>query len=211
MESRDMEVPQAPPVTHESQVDLGPLDEAHFQAIREALAIRKPIRRAARIANRSALSILAFGIAGIPIVFFSPSFTNIVVTVTLCFIGRLEYSGARKMSRGLPAAASHLGWNQVVFISLICLYCVDQMMQASTNQYISPQLRSQLSQVGGLSSDIDSMVAIAVYGFYSLVIVLSATLQGCLAWYYFSRRQLLEAVQQATPDWINRLLNEVAA
>ncbi len=205
-----MEVPQASPIAHEGPADTSPLNEAHYQAIRQAITARRPAQRAARIATRSALSILACGIAGIPITFFSFSLTNVVITVTLCLIGYLEYCGGRKMSRAEPSAASHLGWNQVIFISLICLYCIDQILQASPAHYLSPELRSQLSQIAGLTNDIDALVMVAVYGFYSLVILLSISLQGCLAWYYFSKRKQLEAIQRATPPWIRRLLDEVA-
>jgi hypothetical protein len=187
-----------------------PLSEADFQAIREAVAARRPIRRAARVATCSALSILVVAIGAVPIAMFSPSIENAVVAGALCIICHLEYAGARKMRQGLPAAASHLGWNQVVFIGLICLYCLNGMLEASSGKVIPPETRSRSSQISDIAKEIDSLFSSLTYVMYGMVMLLSATLQGWLAWYYFNRRPYLEALQRSTPEWIRRLLDELA-
>ncbi|MBI4578952.1 MAG: hypothetical protein HY718_04565 [Planctomycetes bacterium] len=188
-----------------------PLTEAQFQLIRQAVAAHQPIRKAARIARKSALSILAVGVLAVPFLVLSPGFSTLIVTVTLCGIGYLEHLGARKMSRGLPSAASHLGWNQVTFICLIVVYCIDAMLGPPPSSSLSPQVRAQLSQVGIATDQIDSLVSALTYVVYSAVILLSVTLQGMLAWYYFTRRRWLEDLQRSTPPWIRRLLDELAA
>jgi hypothetical protein len=189
---------------------VSPLSEVHFHAIRDALAIRGPIHRAARIARRSAGSILVVAILAVPFVIFRPTVTDVVAVVALFVIATLEYRGARKMAKGLPDAASHLGWNQVMFIGLICVYCVNRMLSGSTNEVVSPQVRSQLNQVAGLAEQIDSVLAVSQYVVPLMVMVLSVALQGWLAAYYFSRRRRLEAIRQATPAWIRQLLEIVA-
>jgi hypothetical protein len=186
---------------------VSPLSDEHYLAIHEAIAARRPIRRAARTANRSAMSILAVGAASVPMLAFSFSFENLAVAAVICTIGYMEHRGARDIARGLPSAATYLGWNQVAFIGLISLYCVNRMLEPIS---LSPQLTSSLSQLG-ITKDIEGLTGMFNYVFYGLVMVLSITLQGLLAWYYFSRRRYLEAIQQSTPKWIRRLLDELAA
>ncbi len=186
-----------------------PLTEAHFQMLRQWAAAYRPVRKAARVAMGSAITILAVAALAVPFTMISPSLTDLAIIAGLGIIGYLEYAGARKMRVGDPAAASHLGWNQVIFLSLICLYCVSRMLDTSVDSYISPEARGQLSEVPELATQIESLVPTAVRGFYLLVILLSVAFQGGLAWYYFTRRRHLEALQQSTPAWIRHLFQEI--
>ncbi len=203
----------SPPIARAVAVaePVSPLTEAHFAFIRSALQSRRPVRRAARVAHNSAMSILAAGLLAVPFTLFSLTLYNVISTAAICTIGYLELLGARKMARGLPEASSHLGWNQVIFICLIVLYCIDAMFSAASGSTLSPQLRSQLSQVGDIGTQLDSAMSVVSYVVYSVVILLSTTLQGALAWYYFTRRKHLEAFQQATPAWVRRLIDELEA
>ncbi len=53
-----------------------------------------------------------------------------------------------------------------------------------------------------------AVAPLVIYGFYGLVIVLSAAFQGGLAAYYFTRRRPLEAFNLQTPDWVRQVLAE---
>ena len=189
----------------------GPLSEEQFILIRQAIAARRPVRKAARVAHGSAITILIVAAGSVPVLLFSFSMSGLVVAVAIGTVGYLEYVGARKMARGLPEAASHLGWNQAVFIALIVMYCINAMLEAtSSSTAMSAELKGQLSQLGGMAKDIDSMISGVTYAIYTLVILVSTVAQGALAFYYFSRRHYLEALQQTTPAWIRRLLDELA-
>lgn len=208
-DSRDVRggPPQARPIP--SAEPVSPLNEADYQAIRRAAVAHRPVRNAARIAMTSAFTILVVAALAVPFVVLSPGIANLVIAAGLGIIGYLEYAGARKMRRGLPEAASHLGWNQVVFIALICVYCLVRMFDVSADSYISPEDRNQLSQVPELTSIFENTIPSMVRAFYLLVMLLSIILQGGLAWYYFTRRRHLEALQRSTPAWIRRLFEEV--
>jgi len=202
--------PAASPPAVPTAEPVCPLTEAHYQMLRQAAAAYRPARKAARTAYVSAATILVVAALAIPFLLVSFSLTNVIIAAALAIIGYLEYSGAVKMRRGEPSAASHLGWNQVIFISLIVLYCVSRMLQASSGEYLTPDVRSQLSQVPGMAASIESLVPLAVYSFYGLIILLSVTFQGSLAWYYFTRRRHLEQLRHSTPAWIRRLFDEFA-
>lgn len=201
----------APPSAVPMATPVSPLSEADFQMLRQAVEARRPVRNAARVAHGSAVTILLVGIGTVPFLLLSMTLTSVVTAATLCIVGYLELLGARKMARGLPEAASHLGWNQVVFIGLIVLYCVDCMLEASPGKVITPEVKSQLSQVSGIAEDLESLVSGVTYVIYSTVIVVSVLCQGSLAMYYFTRRHYLEALQKSTPGWVRRVIDEVVA
>jgi hypothetical protein len=80
---------------------------------------------------------------------------------------------------------------------------------------LGPELESQLAQVqevggAGLSNQMNTLMPLATYGFYTAVIVLSVLFQGGLALYYFSKRRHLETLAEETPAWVQRVFREVA-
>jgi hypothetical protein len=196
---------------------LAPLSEAHFALLRRALTCRQPVRKAARTARFSAFTILVIGVAGIPVALFSPSSLSVLAAVGICTVGIVEYAGARRMQRGEVSASRLLGTNQLAFLGLIAAYCVTQMVSfsaAGTGTSLLPaDMQSQLSQLQGLDQNLDhemrAWAPLAACGFYSLVLILSVVFQGGLAIYYFTRRRHLLAFAQATPDWVQRLFNEL--
>jgi len=198
---------------------VSPLDESHFRLLRQITEQRRPIRKAARTARGSAITILVIAAASAPLLIFSPTWQALLIVAGIGVIGVREYIGAQRMRQGIPSAATFLGYNQVAFIALIVIYCVVQMLSFSgaeaRGELISPELQSQLAMMPGLEHDINSQIEslapLVTYGFYSLVIVLSAAVQGSLAYYYFTRKRHLAALQQNTPAWIQRLFTELDA
>lgn len=200
-----------------SPTSPAPLSEAHFALLRRALTCRQPVHKAARTARFSAFTILVIGVAGIPVALFWPSWLSVLAVAGICTIGVVEYAGARRLQRGEVSAARLLGMNQLVFMGLIAAYCVAQMATlrgAATGAAALPaDVQEQLSQLQGLDLDLDrelrAWAPLAPYGFYSLVLILSVCFQGGLALYYFTRRRHLLAFAQTTPEWVQRLFNEL--
>ncbi len=199
--------------------DPSPLTEAHFRIVRQVVAARGPVRRAAKTARGSAFTILVVGVVSIPIALIFPTWLGIVVVTGICTIGVREYIGAGRMRRAEPSAAAYLGSNQLAFVALIVVYCVIQMATSSPAEFgstaISSELRTSLAQLPEMQSSVEELIGswapLAVYGFYSLVILLSIGFQGGLALYYFTRKRHLEAARQVTPPWVERLLAESGA
>jgi len=194
-----------------------PLLESHFQQIQLAHLQRRPILKAAKRARGSAITILVIAAGSVPFVLISPGWLDLLIVAGLGVIGAREYIGAQQMRQGLPTAAKYLGYNQLIFIALICVYCVLQMLSFSNDQtrgtLISPEVQSQLAMLPGLEHDINSQIdfwaPLVNYGFYSLVIVISAIVQGSMSYYYFTRQRYLDALTQNTPAWIQRLFAEL--
>ncbi len=196
---------------------LGPLREEHYRALRAAIGTRRPIQRAARTARGSALTILLISGLGAVVSLIWPSWIGWVMVAGIAVIGAVEYIGAGGVRRGEPGAAVLLATNQLAFVLLISAYCVYQMVTAAHSGgdfgLISPELRAELAPLQGAGVNIEQQLSawapVIAYGFYTLVIVVSALAQGGLALYYLTRRRYLAEFAEDTPSWIQRLLAEV--
>jgi len=200
-----------------------PLSPAHYAALRVAIAARKPLRRAVRTARFSAITMLAIGVLGIPLLPFFFDFISLVVVAGLLVLGIFEWIGAERMREGQPGAAAFLARNQLCLIALITLYCLVQMAtfkpSAAFGSLLSADMQAQLPQGTGTAAALDGalpglpslgdLVPTVTYAFYSIVIAASVIAQGSLALYYFTRRRHLEALQRHTAPWITQMLVEL--
>jgi len=192
-----------------------PMDEMQFLVLRQAVIRRRPLRRAARVARFSAWSILVIGLGGGPVLLLAPSLSGLVVVCGICAVGVMEYIGADKLRRGQRDAPAFLARNQLIFILLIAAYCVYQMVTFSPDEMraaagLSGKDAGLLALGGGdMKRMFDAIMPVAVYGFYSLVILVSAVGQGCLALYYITRRKHIEIFERDATPWVKRILAEV--
>jgi hypothetical protein len=184
-----------------------------FLVLRQAVIRRRPIRRAARVARWSAWTILVIGMAGWPVLLLAPSISSLVAVCGICAIGALEYVGAGKLQRGQRDAPAFLARNQLIFVCLIAAYCVYQMITFRPDELQSAAGLSkkdvELLGLGGAGDLTRTLMPVAVYGFYSLVMLVSTVCQGCLALYYITRRKHIENFERDAPLWVKRVLAEV--
>jgi hypothetical protein len=190
-----------------------PLTEEQFLLIGQTAIRKKAVRKAARTACASACTTLVLGVLAVPFAIFSPSWESVAAAAILCTVGTIEYFGSRRMLQALPGAAAMLGFNQVGFLAAIVAYCLIEMLTLSPESLkqsvVTPDVRSQLTMLPSMDQfvgKIDSIAPLLMYGFYGLVIVLSLFLQGGLSLYYFTRRRLIRAYYETTPDWARRVL-----
>jgi len=196
-----------------------PLDESQFALVQQAAQSYKPIKRAARTALSSAITTLVIGACALPFTVIWPSLASVFITAGIGAVGVFEFLGYRKMRQADPAAPGYLATNQLAFLGLIVTYCAIQMLSFSTEDAkaaaLSPEVRSQLRAMPDMAREIDANIEqwapLIMYGFYSLVIVLSIFFQGGMALYYWTRRRHLEAFARQTPPWVRRLLVECTA
>jgi len=197
--------------------EASPIGEREWGLLREAAVRRHKVKRAAGTARSSAIVTLAIGLAALLFVLVSPSFSGLVVVAGILVVGVREWKGYGKMRRAEAGAAPYLGWNQVALVGVITFYCLFQMATFSLEEVksaaISPEARAQLAAMPGMAADIDRMIErwapYAVYGFYSLLILVRALAQGAMALYYFSRRKALETFNRQTPEWVRQIFREV--
>ena len=212
MDARNEPIPGMPAMPP-AMPGAGPLSEADFQAVRQAVVRRKAIRNASRVANGSATIAIVLGAAIFLLSLWMQSFASAVAAIIVCAAGFVEFLGYCRMRRAQRSAPVILGTNQLVLLGLIIIWCVVQMATftpETAKGLMSPEFRSQLSAaMPELEQWIDKQVPIFYYGFYSLVIVCSIGFQGGLAFYYLTRRKHIDAYNRDTPPWVARLFSEM--
>ena len=194
-----------------------PIGEGELGLIRQAVVRRRKVKSAAGVARSSAIVTLVIGFLALPFVLLSPSLSGVVVVAGVITVGVREWMGYGKMQRAETGAAGHLGWNQVALVGVITFYCLLQMASFSPEEMkaaaLSPEARSLSAALPGMMAGIDKMIETwapyLVYGFYSLLIVVSVGFQGGMALYYFTRRKSVEAFNRETPEWVRRIFVEV--
>lgn len=184
----------------------GPLSRHHHEELAQANLRAKKVRRAASVAAFNGWAAGIFAVLSAPFAMFS--IAGFLITTGLALIAANEFRGRRGLLRFDPDASSVLGWNQIALGGLIVLYSA-WMLYTNLSAggpfagelEAHPELTSALDSLEGFD-DLFAMIVLAVYG---SVIVLSVVFQGGNAYYYFSRREYVEAYLKETPDWVVEL------
>ncbi len=188
------------------ELSAGPLSREHHQELALANSRAKKVRRAAGVAAFNGWSIGIVAALSVPFALFSIS--GFLVTLGLAIIAANEFRGRRGLLRFDPAATALLGWNQIGLISLIVLYCVWMLFSNLTGAgpFASElQANPELASALGSMEEFDHLFKGIVIAVYGSVIVISVLFQGFNAYYYFTRREHVEAYLRATPDWVLEL------
>lgn len=203
----------APAGAADARSAADPLTPADHDLLRRCAAARRPIRRAARVARGSAISILVIAAAGVPLLVFSPSVGGLVMVAGIGAIGCCELVGSRRMRRGEPGAARLLALNQAVFLVLIVGYCLSRIVllsRAGVAGMLGAEAARQLAELQAagvdLGAELEGLTRLLTFTFYGLVALVSVAAQGGLALYYLSRRRHLLAWRAGTPAWVQRVL-----
>ncbi len=170
------------------------------------------VRRAATVAFASAMTEIVIGALGVVISLVWFSLPGLFVTTAITVVGFVELTGSRRMRRADPSAPRMLAVNQVALFLAIALYCAVQMTLASTSEAArmpvtdellkrvmpdDPEFRQPFEQnLRGLLGN--ASLADAARIFYGIVVVLSIAFQGGMAWYYFTRRRVVEQLRGET-------------
>ncbi len=212
--NRPVQLSPQPPLA--AQGDAGPLSQADMAAIAYAITLRKPLVRAAHIARASAISTLLIAAIALPCLLIWPSLSGLIIAAGLATVGIIELKASPQVLAAKAGIHRTLARNQLCLLGIIILYCAIQMITFSTedakNAALSPDTRAQLSALPDMQQSIDGMIekwaALFQYGLYGAVILISVLCQGGLAYYYFSRRRIIEQFNASTPPWVLRLLEQ---
>lgn len=180
-----------------------PLNESQRRDLTAGRERARWVRRAASVAGFNGWTIGVLAALSAPFALFSLS--GAVLTAGMAAVAYVEFRGRRGLRRFDPSAATLLGYNQLGLLALISGYCVWAMASGLGEASSLPaQLaaRPELRDVLGPTDTLEATLRVAVVAFYGVVILLSVVFQGGNAWYYFTRRRVVEEYLRETPDWV---------
>lgn len=177
----------------------GALSAEQRDALAAAEVGLKSVRRAARMAGINAWTMAIF--AGITLLFGLGDAFSMAVGLALGGVAWNEFQG-RNMLRGLdPEGAKRLGWNQVVILGLVVVYCGVQIWKAL---YGTPDTSmAELEELAGFEPGwLSELTATA----YIAVAVIVSGVQLLTARFHFARIAELKAWARTTPAWVREVL-----
>ena len=190
----------------------GPLDQTHTRALTAAAARTQPIRKAARVASFNGWTTAIIAALSAVVTWFAFDLVGFLVTLALAIVAFNEFRGRKRLLAFDPLAATMLGWNQVGLLAMITAYCLwalySNLLGSNTLEAqlkASPELGAAFGSLEGMDG-FDGLYRQIVLALYGSVIALSAVFQGANAYYYFTRRRVIEDYVRETPEWVLELL-----
>lgn len=187
-----------------------PLNQQHYDAMREAKTKRKKIDFAIGVATFNGWSIGIFAALSALILPLSFNFQGLLITLGLGAVAYHEFKGRRLLHLLDTRAPKLLGYNQLALGAVIVGYCAWNLIAelAGPGSYAQTiQENPELAEVLGPMEDLMSMIIVLVYG---SAILLTIPYQALIAWYYFSRAKHLKAYIDQTPQWVTDLQRAAA-
>ena len=179
----------------------GGLSAEQRDALDHARARLAPVRRARRLASVNAWTLAIF--AGLTLLFGLGDPFNMLVGVLLGGAAWNEFQGRAGLDALEPAGARRLGWNQIVILGIVVLYCGVAFWKARYGP-INAQY-AELEELAGFEEGwISDLTATA----YLIVAVAVAGIQLLTARFHFAREAVLRAHAAETPAWVREVLAE---
>ncbi|MFG0329281.1 MAG: hypothetical protein ACF8PN_05215 [Phycisphaerales bacterium] len=179
--------------------EADPLSPEQRATLREGERRSRQVLRACKIATFNAWTLAIAAALTAPSAVFSVG--GAVVTAALVATCWNEFRGRKLLRRFEVAGARTLGWNQVILLALVLVYCGWKSYEAA---YGPPPMASVV-EAGldpSLVSDVEHIARTLTVAVFVTVAFLSVIIQGLNAWYYFSRGSVVERYRRDTPGWI---------
>ncbi len=183
----------------------GPLNQQHYDVMREAKTKRSKIDFAIGVASFNGWSIGIF--AAISALFLPLSFTlqSLFITLGLGAVAYHEFKG-RKLLRALDLRAPKLlGLNQIALGAVIVAYCAWSLIAELAGPGTYAQTIQEHPELADVLGETDGLVRLIVVLVYGSVIALTIPYQALMAWYYLSRTKHIQTYISQTPQWVTDL------
>ena len=184
-----------------------PLQAEHFKAMAAAKKRAKKINRAASVASFNGWS--AAVMASFSLLFAIFSISSAVIGLALAYIAYQEFKGRKLLRDFKPNAATHLGWNQVIFSTMIIAYAAWGIYESLATPAMSAQYAQYGAEVQNMMQPYDSIYTTANLLVYAGIGLFGIIFQGGIALYYFTRKKYIQSYLHETPDWIIELQRHV--
>lgn len=209
-----MDAPTPAPAASTSE-SRSPLSAEDLRLLSAARAYRSGVRTAAGLASLNGWSLAFAGVVSLAAA--AVGFGSVWLALLLIAFGVVELRGRRLLFAYDPAAVNLLAGNQIALLLAVWVYCgVSAYQGQSTDLGVSEKLGEMRELVEvmrlerGVDLDaqvagVDAMVRRGLVLFYTSLAAVALIFQGGCAYYYYTRRASLEAMQ-VSPAWVRELV-----
>ncbi len=186
--------------------DAPTLSLEQLQVLEQAKRDRRKLDRAAGVAAFNGWSLVAAAVITLPFALFGVS--GLIAFAVLSATAWVEFQGRRGLKTLERKAPMQLMWNQLVLAGAITVYCGLQGWHAWTGSAYE-QVIAENPELADILGDMDGMIRWMSVTAYAAIALGSWLMQGLTAWYYASRRKVMQRYLRDTPGWALDVLRRV--
>jgi hypothetical protein len=202
---------QQPPLPQPPQApSAAPLTPEHLDQLACAKLRARKVRKACGVAmfNGCTLAVLA-GCSGlmalIGLMFGELDIIGLVMAVGLGLLAWNEFRGRAMLRRFELYGCQALGWNQLILMTMVIVYAAWMLSGALWGPSPYDEAIAGESLLAGPLGSINNLYKMISMAIYGGLIAGTLIFQGLNAFYYFTRRQHVEAYLSQTPEWVVEL------
>jgi hypothetical protein len=164
------------------------------------------LQRAVRVATTDAWITAIFAVGAI--LTSCGGIDQLAIGIALAWVAFTSFRGVAGLKRFDRSAPGRLAFNQVFLASAIILYAAYELWLVSTGKSALLQAlagNTSYGDLGDMGQTADNLRGLVVWALkltYVLLIFGTIVGQGLTALYYRSRRQILDAYLEQTPQWV---------
>jgi len=163
-----------------------------------ALALHRPLARAANLARSNARGYVAFGILTLLLAVLGPDPLGLAVGAVVTGVGVAQLRATKRLRAGDPEAPRTLARNELVLMGGIGLYA---LLKLTLLRETGEDLQAQVGDTSALGISFTELTQSLNTLVYSTVLAVTLIYQGGLALYFLRRRPLLERYLAEAPEW----------
>jgi hypothetical protein len=181
--------------------EAGPLTPEQLLIVKRAAERSKKIRRAASVATLDGSIMALFTAVCLASAIFD-FWSGILLGIALGIVTINSFRGAAGIRRFDPSAARLLTFNQFFLAFSVIVYAAIALYLATRTPLLAdPQLKQIKELDPTMAANIQSLTDLVTKTLYIGLIVGTAIAQGLTAWYYWSRKKMIEDYLEQTPGW----------
>ena len=164
-----------------------------------AVALHRPLARAARLARSNARGYVLFGALTLVVaIAFGLDPLGLAIGAIVTGVGVAQLRATRRLQHADASAPRALARNELLLMGAIAGYAV---LKLTLLRETGADLEAQLGDTGALGIDIGELAESMNSLVYSTVLAVTLLYQGGLALYFLRRRPALERYVAETPEW----------
>ena len=167
--------------------------------LEQAVALHRPLARAASLARSNARGYVLFGALTLVVaIAFGPDPLGLAIGAVVTGIGAAQLRATRRLAAADASAPRALARNELLLMGAIAGYAV---LKLTLLRETGEDLEAQLGDTGALGVDIAELAQSMNTLLYTTVLAVTLLYQGGLALYFLRRRPALERYLTGAPEW----------
>lgn len=163
-----------------------------------ALALHRPLARAANLGRSNARGYAAFGALTLLFAALGPDALGLAIGTIVTGVGIAQLRATKQLRGADPAAPRAMARNELVLMGGIAVYA---LLKLTLLRETGEDLQAQVGDTSALGISFTELTQSLNTLVYATVLAVTVIYQGGLALYFLRRRSMLERYLAESPEW----------